>query len=77
MGKSWIDKNLQNIVNDGFTFMIQGRKQLFPAHVIRYVAYHTNTNPKPYILDYLQNNVLSEARGHGINFSKYDYEKAT
>lgn len=76
IGKSWIDKHLHDIVKDGFTFYSNGQKQLFPAHVIRYVAYHTCTNPKPYIQKYLAENILNQAKGKGKSFMKYDFEKS-
>lgn len=76
LGKEWINRNLNKIVEDGFTFNLAGKKQLFPASVIRYVAYHTNTNPKPYIQEFIKNTSLSAARGHNIPYSKYDFDKS-
>lgn len=76
LGKEWINRNLDKIVEDGFTFNIAGKKQLLPKSVINYVAYHTNTNPKPYIHKYLVESTLSEARGKNIPYSKFDFEKS-
>lgn len=76
LGKEWIDQNLEKIVQDGFTFNINNKIQLFPKPIIDYVAFHTNTNPKPYILDYYNKQVLPEIRASDKSFSEYDYEKS-
>lgn len=76
IGKNWIDNNLQKIVNDGFTFNIAGKVQLFPSSVINYVSYHTGINPKPYIQKYMNENILNKSRGANKSFSQYDFEKS-
>lgn len=75
-GKNWLNNNLDKIVEDGFTFNLAGKKQLLPGNVINYVAYHTGINPKPYILEYMKDNMLNVAKGHNMPFSKYDFEKS-
>lgn len=76
LGKEWINKNLNKIVEDGFTFNLNGQMNLLPASIINYVAYHTGVNPKPYIHDYIANNQLNKARGIKLNYSQYDFEKS-
>ena len=76
IGKEWINRNLDKIVKDEFTFNLAGQKQLLPGNVINYVAYHTGVNPRPYIQKYLKNNVLNKAHGAKLPYSTYDFEKS-
>lgn len=76
LGKKWIDEHLDKIVEDDFTFVLNGKRMLFPASVIRYVAWHTNTNYKPLIIKFLQNEVEPLALAKNQTISEYDEEKS-
>lgn len=76
LGKEWINENINKIVEDGFTYNINGKINLFPAYIMRYVSYKTGINYIPYVKDYLYKNAIGEAKAKNISFSQYDYEKS-
>lgn len=76
LGKKWIDEHMEKIVEEGFTFTQNGKTMLLPANVIRYVAWHTSTNYKPYIVDFLLKKVKPIAEARGQTITEYDEERS-
>lgn len=74
MGKEWIDKNLDKIVDDDFCFNLNGKLNLFPKYVLRYVSAHTGTNYLPYVRKFLKKEV-DLVRSKGISYNQYAFEK--
>lgn len=73
IGKEWIDDNLQKIVDDGFTFNVNGKVDLLPRYVMRYVSAHTGVNYLPYVKKFLLDS--SDYQTHKDNYNEYKYEK--
>ena len=76
LGKQWIIENIDKIVEDEFTFNIAGKKQLYPKHVMQFVAWHTNTNYIPFVKKFLKEEPLRKAKGRGISYQQYDFEQS-
>lgn len=76
LGKQWIIENMDKIVEDGFTFNIAGKRQLFPKYIMQFVAWHTNTNYIKYVKEFLANEVVPKAKVKGISYSQYDFENS-
>lgn len=76
IGKHWIHENLNKIVEDGFTFNIAGKKQLFPKYIMEYVSMKTGTSYIPYVRKFMQEEQLPKAHGQGITYSQYDFERS-
>lgn len=76
LGKEWIDENMDKIVEDGFTFNINGKKCLYPANIMRYVAWHMNCNYIEYVKDFMRKEKFYKYVKQGINYSQHDFEKS-
>lgn len=76
MGKNWIINNLQKIVDEGFTFNINGKIQLFPKYVMQFVSNHTGVDYHRYVTEYLQKYENNKAKAKGISFSQHDFENS-
>lgn len=76
LGKQWILENLDKIVEDNFTFNICGKKQLYPSYIMKFVSWKTNVDYRPAIKKFLAETSLNEAKGKGISYSQYDFEKS-
>lgn len=76
LAKDWILRNMWKIVEDEFTFTLRGKKMLLPTHIIKYVAWHTNTNYTHYVKKFLATEVVPIAKGRGIHFTQYDQEQS-
>lgn len=74
LGKDWINKNLDKIVEDNFTFNLNGKLNLFPKYILRYVAAHTGVNYRPYVLEFLKKD-LQLAKAKNISYTQYSYER--
>lgn len=57
LGKEWIDKNLQKIVDNDFHFNLNGKLVLFPRHVLRYVSAHTGVD----YLEYAKKDIYNDS----------------
>ena len=75
IGKDWINKNLQKIVEDGFTFNLNGKINLFPKYVLRYVAAKTGVSYIPYVRKFMKKDI-KKAKMKNISFTEYDYERS-
>lgn len=76
LAKTWINKNLDKIVEDNFTFNLNGKRYLFPKYVLQYVSNHTGVDFHRYVVNFLTNEVLPLAKVKGINFQQYSYEES-
>lgn len=76
LGKKWINENLEKIVEDGFTFNIAGKKNLFPKYIMRYVSDHTGIDYLPYVKKFIKENQLNIAKAKGISYTQYDHEQS-
>lgn len=74
MAKDWIDKHLWDIVEHDFTFNLNGKIQLFPQYILRYVSVHTGVNYIPYIKKFIQNDVDYKLH-KDTDYYSYKYEK--
>lgn len=75
LGKDWILKNMDKIVEDEFTFNLNGKRYLFPKYVIQFVAVHKNINYLPYVRKFIiKSENYQRAISKNIKFSVYDYE---
>lgn len=74
LGKDWILRNLDRIVEDEFTFYSRGKKCLFPKYVCQYVSVRTGVNYIPYARKFALSDRTFEALG--IEKSEYDFDKA-
>lgn len=55
LGKDWINRNLQKIVDDEFTFNFNKKINLYPKYILRYVSNHTGVDYIPFVRKYLLN----------------------
>lgn len=55
IGKDWINRSLQKIVEDEFTFELNGKLNLYPRYILRYVSNHTGVDYLPYVRSFLKN----------------------
>lgn len=76
LGKEWIESHLQKIVDDGFTFNLNGKKNLFPKYVMQFVSNHTGVDYKHYVIQFLAREKLPYAKKEGISYSEYDYDNS-
>lgn len=76
IGKQWILENLDKIVEDGFTFTICGKKQLFPSYVMRYVTNRTGVSYKSYVRRFMQEEELRKSKAAGLTYTQYDFERS-
>lgn len=76
LGKQWIIENMQKIVEDGFTFNLNGKIQLFPKYVCQFVSNHTGVDYRRAAIEYLNRHVLPFAKVSGISYSQYDFENS-
>lgn len=76
LGKEWIESHLQKIVDDDFTFNLNGKKNLFPKYVMQFVRNHTGVDYKPYVIKFLKEEKLPYAKKQNISYSQYDYENS-
>lgn len=75
LGKEWVIKNLDRIVEDGFTFNLNGKINLFPKHIMRFVSAHTGTDYLPYVRRFIMNSdEYKVCKSKGISFDEYKYE---
>lgn len=74
LGKKWIEDNLQKIVDDGFTFNLNGKRYLFPKYVMQFVSNHTGVDFHRYVTDYLCKERLPLSKTKGIEYSQFDYD---
>lgn len=76
LGKEWICKNLQKIVDDGFTFNLNGKINLFPKYVMQFVSNHTGVDYHPYVIDFIKKNELQKAKLENRDYQSYNFEKS-
>lgn len=76
LGKEWILQNMDKIVEDGFSFNINGKKQLFPKYIMRFVSAHTGIDYIPYVKKFIKEEVLSLAKARHISYQQYDFENS-
>lgn len=76
LGKVWIEKNMQNIVDSGFTFNVNGKINLFPLYVMRFVSAHTHIDYHPFVIEYLKNEKLGLAKAKNISFLELTNEES-
>lgn len=86
LGKKWIDKNLSKIVEDSFTFNLNGKLYPYPKYVLQYVTLHTGISYKPYIRKGIidstlykkcqSSNISYYDTNYDENFIKYKYKVA-
>lgn len=76
LGKKWIIKNMYNIVESGFTFNINGKINLFPTYIMRFVSAHTGVDYIPYVKQFLAREKLPQAKGKGITFLELTNEES-
>lgn len=75
--KDWIEKNIDKIVEDEFTFYSYGKRRLFPKYVLRYVSLKSGISYIPYVRKFLSHSEINfEAKRRKITFSQADYEKS-
>lgn len=88
LGKEWIDKHLEEIVENDFHFNLNGKRTLFPRYVLRYVSAHTGVDYLSYVNKEIYNDRNREiARKNGFksldgylyeqSFIKYKYKVAS
>lgn len=68
LGKNWIVRNLEKIVENEFTFNLNGKINLYPKYVMRFVMAHTFVDYKPFVIKFLKNTSLNLAKAKGINY---------
>ena len=78
LGKEWIDKNLDKIVENDFHFNLNGKKTLFPRYILRYVSAHTGVDYLPYVNKEIYNDCNRQiAKNNGFNsLDDYLYEQS-
>lgn len=76
MGKQWIIENMEKIVEDEFTFNFNGKKQLFPKYIMRFVSAHTGVSYIPYVKKFLQKEVMPLVDISGKTFNQYQFENS-
>lgn len=68
IGKEWILKNYEQILDNGYKWIINGKKQICPKYVLEWVSELTGVDYKPY--------VLKEMMKAGENWRELDLENA-
>lgn len=53
IGRNWLERNLHNIVDSGFTYNLRGKTVLYPKSVRNYVRARLGVDPSPYVAKYL------------------------
>lgn len=76
LGKEWICNNLQKIVDDGFTFNLNGKINLFPKYVMQFVSAHTGVDYHPYVIKFLHKHDLHNAKNMNVSYQEYTFEKS-
>lgn len=76
LAKTWIDKNLYKIVDDGFCFNMNGKITPFPKHICQYVSMHTGTDYRKYIQSFIANTDLKKAEKMGLSLFQYQQEQS-
>lgn len=74
LGKTWIERNMQKIVDDEFCFNINGKKYMFPKYVMQFVSNHTGIDYHPFVTKFLYNERLPLAKVNNMTYSQYDFE---
>lgn len=74
LGKQWILEHLDKIVEDDFTFNLNGKINLFPKHVMNFVSNHTGVDYRPYVMEFIKKYELPKSRVVGIQYNEYKYE---
>lgn len=76
LAKSWINKNLDKIVENNFCFNANGKITPFPKYVCKYVSMHTGTPYVNAIKTFISNTELQEAHAKGMLLSDFQFEKS-
>lgn len=76
LGKEWIDKHLDTIVENNFCYNVNGKITPYPKYVCIYVMKHTGTNYVTSIRTFLAENVLPVAKGSGMNLKDFTIENS-
>lgn len=76
MGKDWILDNLWKIVEDNFTFNLNGKINLFPKYVMKFVTCHTGVDFHRAVIDFLYKENYGKAKSKGISYTQYDFENS-
>lgn len=50
LGKDWILRNTERIIDEGFTFIYNKKRQFLPKYVMQWVAEKTGVDYRPYVL---------------------------
>lgn len=76
LAKSWIDKNLDRIVENNFCFNVNGKITPYPKYVCQYVSNHTGTDYRKAMKTYICKNVLPLAHAQNKKLDDYTFENA-
>lgn len=75
LGKKWIERNLDKIVNDDFCFNVNGKITPFPKYVCQFVSYHTGVDYVPIIRKYIYDTDKPKADLEGKKLKDYQFER--
>lgn len=73
LGKEWILKNMQKIVDDKFQFNLNGKICFYPKYILRFVSFHTGVDYRKIISESVNRNDYKEWRKHPNLYSVDDY----
>lgn len=73
LGKDWINRYMDQIAENDYTFNLNSKKYLFPKYVLKYVSSHTGIDYRPAVKKFLSKEIKM-AHIKGISYKQFQAE---